>query len=61
MVGLDRVLKDIPWPCRSYRLRYWDAAIANYPGQQFTLRNGILVIRQYPRGEVYPYEGDWQL
>jgi hypothetical protein len=26
-----------------------DAAIANYPGQRFTLRNGILVIRQYPR------------
>ena len=27
-----------------------DAAIANYPGQRFTLRNGILVIRQHPRG-----------
>ena len=26
-----------------------DAAIANYPEQRFTLRNGILVIRQYPR------------
>ena len=26
-----------------------DAAIANYPDQWFTLRNGILVIRQYPR------------
>ena len=26
-----------------------DAAIANYPGQRFTLRNGILVIRQHPR------------
>lgn len=26
-----------------------DAAIANYPGQHFTLRNGIVVIRQYPR------------
>ena len=26
-----------------------DAAIANYPDQRFTLRNGILVIRQYPR------------
>jgi hypothetical protein len=26
-----------------------DAAIANYPDQHFTLRNGILVIRQYPR------------
>lgn len=24
-----------------------DAAIANYPDQRFTLRNGILVIRQY--------------
>jgi hypothetical protein len=24
-----------------------DAAIANYPGQRFTLRNGILVIRQH--------------
>lgn len=24
-----------------------DAAIANYPGQRFTLRNGILVIREY--------------
>lgn len=29
-----------------------DAAIANYPGQSFTLRNGILVIRQHPRGEA---------
>ena len=30
-----------------------DAAVANYPGQRFTLRNGILVIRQHnpsPRG-----------
>ena len=27
-----------------------DAAIANYPEQRFTLRNGILVIRQHPRG-----------
>jgi hypothetical protein len=27
----------------------WDAAIANYPDQRFTLRNGILVIRQHPR------------
>jgi len=28
-----------------------DAAIANYPEQRFTLRNGILVIRQYaPQG-----------
>jgi hypothetical protein len=26
-----------------------DAAIANYPDQRFTLRNGILVIRQHPR------------
>jgi hypothetical protein len=26
-----------------------DAAIANYPGQRLTLRNGIHVIRQYPR------------
>jgi hypothetical protein len=26
-----------------------DAAIANYPRQRFTLRNGMLVIRQYPR------------
>ena len=26
-----------------------DAAIANYPGQRFTLRNGILIIRQHPR------------
>jgi hypothetical protein len=24
-----------------------DAAIANYPGQRFTLRNGALVIRQH--------------
>ena len=27
-----------------------DAAIANYPDQRFTLRNGILVVRQHPRG-----------
>jgi hypothetical protein len=27
-----------------------DAAIANYPDQRFTLRNGTLVIRQYPLG-----------
>jgi hypothetical protein len=27
-----------------------DAAIANYPDQRFTLRNGAQVIRQYPRG-----------
>ena len=27
-----------------------DAAIANYPDQRFTLGNGILVIRQHPRG-----------
>ena len=27
-----------------------DAAIANYPNQRFTLRNGILVIRQHPPG-----------
>jgi hypothetical protein len=26
-----------------------NAAIANYPDQHFTLRNGILVIRQHPR------------
>jgi hypothetical protein len=26
-----------------------DAAIGNFPDQRFTLRNGILVIRQYPR------------
>ena len=26
-----------------------DAAIANYPDQRSTLRNGILVIRQHPR------------
>src|SRR4029079_4697011 len=26
-----------------------DAAIANYPDQRFTLRNGILVVRQHPR------------
>jgi hypothetical protein len=26
-----------------------DAAIANYPEQRFTLRNGILMIRQHPR------------
>ena len=25
-----------------------DAAIAKYPDQRFTLRNGILVIRQHP-------------
>ena len=25
-----------------------DAAIANFPGERFTLRNGILVIRQHP-------------
>ncbi len=24
-----------------------DAAVANYPGQRFTLRNGILVIREH--------------
>jgi hypothetical protein len=24
-----------------------DAAIASYPGERFTLRNGILVIRQH--------------
>jgi hypothetical protein len=27
------------------------SAIANYPGQRFTLRNGILVIGQYPAKE----------
>jgi hypothetical protein len=27
-----------------------DAAIANYGGQRFTLKNGILVIRQHPSG-----------
>jgi hypothetical protein len=27
-----------------------DAAIANYPDQRFTLRKGLLVIRQHPRG-----------
>ena len=26
-----------------------DAVIASYPGERFTLRNGILVIRQHPR------------
>jgi hypothetical protein len=26
------------------------AAIASYPDQRFTLRNGIQVIRQHPRG-----------
>jgi hypothetical protein len=26
-----------------------DAAIANHPDQRFTLRNGILVIREHPR------------
>lgn len=26
-----------------------DAAIANYPDQRFTLRNGILVLRQHAR------------
>ena len=26
-----------------------DAAITNYPDQRFSLRNGILVIRQHPR------------
>jgi hypothetical protein len=26
-----------------------DAAIANYPEQHFTLRDGVLVIRQHPR------------
>jgi hypothetical protein len=26
---LDRVLKDIPWPCRSNCPRHWDAVIAN--------------------------------
>jgi hypothetical protein len=26
-----------------------DAAIANYPDQRFTLRNGMLVIRQHPQ------------
>jgi hypothetical protein len=34
--------------------RAMDAAIANYPGQRFTLRNGILVIRQYPRTQSLP-------
>jgi hypothetical protein len=38
---LDRVLKDVPWPCRSNCPRHWDAAIANYPGQRLTLRIGI--------------------
>src|SRR6476659_9135450 len=28
-----------------------DAAIANYPDQRFTLRNGLLVIRQHREGE----------
>ncbi len=27
-----------------------DVAIANYPGERFTLRNGMLVIREYPPG-----------
>ena len=26
-----------------------DAAVANYPDQRFTLRNGIPVVRQHPR------------
>jgi hypothetical protein len=26
-----------------------DVAIANYPGQRFMLRNGMLVIRQHPQ------------
>lgn len=25
-----------------------DAAIANFPGQRFTLRNGMLIIREHP-------------
>ncbi len=29
-----------------------DAAIANYPDQRFTLRNGVLVIRGHPQGEI---------
>jgi hypothetical protein len=31
-----------------------DATIANYPDWRFTLRNGILVIRQHPRGCLGP-------
>jgi len=37
--------------CSGNSLRRGDArpTIANYPEQRFTLRNGILVIRQHPR------------
>jgi len=31
-----------------------DAAITNYPDQRFTLRNGILVIRQHDPGKIKP-------
>ena len=34
------------------KLLPWHAAIANYPERRFTLRNGILVIRQYPRKQT---------
>ena len=30
----------------------FDAAIASYPGERFTLRNGILVIREYVPRQV---------
>jgi hypothetical protein len=39
-------LHDIP-----RNLPALDAAISNYPDQRFTLRNGILVIRQHPRSQ----------
>jgi hypothetical protein len=28
----------------------FDAAIANWPGERFTLRQGIMLIREHPRG-----------
>jgi hypothetical protein len=28
----------------------FDAAIANWPGERFTLRRGIMLIREHPRG-----------
>jgi hypothetical protein len=39
------VLKAPVSPGRGFSFAALDAAIANYPDQRFTLRNGILVIR----------------
>jgi len=33
-----------------------DAAIANFPGRRFTLRNGVLVIREHPPSLGKPRE-----